>query len=130
MTRYSKFHIIIVFITLMISVLKGQDTNILPSDSPILLDEWNNHRSSLSRKTEIIPYRIVPSDNPLYGCWSELEVIWPEYLSYEIQERLTITIVNQELHHDIPDYVEINDNDGTSKHYYMMKLPLNHWWRD
>ena len=125
MTRYSKFHIIIVFITLMISVLKGQDTNILPSDSPILLDEWNNHRSSLSRNTEIIPYRIVPSDNPLYGCWSELEVIWPEYLSYEIQERLTITIVNQELHHDIPDYVEIND-----KHYYMMKLPLNHWWRD
>ena len=110
---------------LMVGVLKGQDTNILPNDSPVLLDEWNNHRSSLSRKTEIIPYRIVPSDNPLYGCWSELDVIWPEYINDEIKERLSITIINQELHQDIPDYVEINDT-----HYYMMKLPLNHWWRD
>jgi len=126
MTRISKIHLIIMVVTfIMVGVLKGQDTNILPNDSPVLLDEWNNHRSHLSVKTEIIPYRIVPSDNPLYGCWSELDVIWPDYMDEDIREKLTITIVNQELHQDIPDYVEINDT-----HYYMMKLPLNHWWRD
>jgi hypothetical protein len=140
MTRVSKLHIILVFITLMVSVLKGQPDILqsrLNNNSMIPIQMVKDGLSidyGLSLITpEIIPYRIVPSDNPLYGCWSELEVIWPEYLSNENREKLSITIINQELHNDIPDYVEIGN-----KHYYMMKLPMYsvydqdelNWWRN
>ena len=86
MTRVSKLHIILVFITLMVSVLKGQPDILqsrLNNNSmiPIQMDKVDYGLSLIT--PEIIPYRIVPSDNPLYGCWSELEVIWPEYLSNE-----------------------------------------------
>lgn len=132
MTRISKLHIILVLITLMVSVLKGQTgynpNSALPSVIPLIPNEYKLDNLRLDKHnviTEIIPYRIVPSDNPLYGCWSELDVIWPDYLSLENRDKLSITIINQELHQDIPDYVEIGN-----KHYYMMKLPLNHWWKD
>ena len=131
MTRISKLHIILVFITLMVSVLKGQPDILqsrLNNNSmiPIQMDKVDYGLSLIT--PEIIPYRIVPSDNPLYGCWSELEVIWPDYLSLENRDKLSITIINQELHNDIPDYVEIGN-----KHYYMMKLPMYNelnWWRN
>ena len=125
--RMFKMCKIVIMLLCCISMLKGQDTNVLPSDYPILLDEMSNHRKSMQLGVEIIPYKVVPSDNPLYGCWSELDVIWPDYMSDEIKERLVITIINQELHQDIPDMVEIND-DGLMKSYYMIKLPIGHYW--
>ena len=86
----------------------------------ILLNDSNEDWRDV--KVEIIAYRIVPSSNPVYGCWSELDVMWPEYINEEIRERLTITIVNQELYNDIPDYVDIE-----GKSYYMLKLPSDRW---
>ena len=86
----------------------------------ILLNDSNEDWRNV--KVEIIAYRIVPSSNPVYGCWSELDVMWPEYINEDIRERLTITIVNQELYNDIPDYVDIE-----GKSYYMLKLPSDRW---
>ena len=119
MTKYSKYHLIIVILTFgLLGILKGQDSEMF--DKPVLLDELSNHRQSFppTNKIEIIPYRLVPSDNPLYGCWSELEVMWPNYIKDEYREALTITIVNQELHNDIPSYVELG-----GVNYYVLKLP-------
>ena len=122
MTRYSKYHLIIVILTFgLLGVLKGQVYGVQEDfDEPILIDEMTKHRQSFppSRKVEIIPYRIVPSEHPMYGCWSELEVMWPNYIKDEYREALTITIVNQELHNDIPSYVELGGN-----YYFVMKLP-------
>ena len=91
---------------------------------PMLIQEMSSHRNALLGKVEIIPYRIVPSDHPLYGCWSELEVMWPPLMKEEYREMLTITIVNQELHNDIPTYVELG---GVS--YYVLKLPIGQYDR-
>jgi len=74
MTRISKLHIILVLITLMVSVLKGQTGYNSNSALPLIPNEYklDNHIGLRPNITpEIIPYRIVPSDNPLYGCWSE-----------------------------------------------------------
>lgn len=123
MTKYSRYHIIVMIITfVLVGVLKGQNWDIT---EPILLDEMKSHRQSFDLPVEIIPYRIIPSDNPYYGCWSELDVMWSEHHSEELKERLLITIVNQELHQDIPDYVDIG-----GKSYYMIKLPIGHYWKD
>ena len=51
--------------------------------------------------------------------------MWSEGTSEEVKEKLLITIVNQELHQDIPDYVDIG-----GKSYYMIKLPIGHYWKD
>ena len=135
MTKHSKIHLTIVILTfLMVGVLKGQGngTYQMPIGrfdekklDPILLDEMKHHRDSFDLPVEIIPYRIIPSDHPMYGCWSELDVMWSEHHSEELKERLLITIVNQELHQDIPDYVDIGN-----KSYYMIKLPIGHYWKD
>ncbi len=123
MTKYSRYHLIVMIITfVLVGVLKGQNWDIT---EPILLDEMKSHRQSFDLPVEIIPYRIIPSDHPAYGCWSELDVMWSEHHSEELKERLLITIVNQELHQDIPDYVDIGD-----KSYYMIKLPIGHYWKD
>ena len=139
MTKHSKYHLIIVLLTFgLLGILKGQGngTYQMPIGRTIeqdgmdkkthqmLLLEMKHHQNDLlGTRTEIIPYRIVPSDHPAYGCWSELDVIWPEYIDEDTREKLLITIVNQELHQDIPDYVEIG-----KVHYYMIKLPIGHWW--
>ena len=134
MTKHSKYHLIIVLLTFgLLGILKGQGngTYQMPIGrfdekkvDPILIQEMSSHRNALLGKVEIIPYRIVPSDHPLYGCWSELEVMWPPLMKEEYREMLTITIVNQELHNDIPTYVELG---GVS--YYVLKLPIGQYDR-
>ena len=109
---------------MFVSILKGQGWDREQFDEPILIDEMSSHQRALSNEVEIIPYRIVPSDHPLYGCWSELEVMWPPLLKDEYREALTITIVNQELHNDIPSYVELG-----GVNYYVLKLPINEFDR-
>ena len=134
MTKHSKYHLIIVLLTFgLLGILKGQrnGTYQMPIGrfdekkvDPMLIQEMSSHRNALLGKVEIIPYRIVPSDHPLYGCWSELEVMWPPLMKEEYREMLTITIVNQELHNDIPSYVELG---GVS--YYVLKLPIGQYDR-
>ena len=50
--------------------------------------------------------------------------MWPPLMKEEYREMLTITIVNQELHNDIPSYVELG---GVS--YYVLKLPIGQYDR-
>jgi len=109
---------------MFVSILKGQGWDREQFDEPILIDEMSSHRIGFERKVEIIPYRIVPSDHPSYGCWSELEVMWPPLLGEQHRESLMITIVNQELHNDIPSYVELG-----GVNYYVLKLPIGQFDR-
>ena len=79
MTRYSKIHLIVMLLTfLFVNKLHGQ-TDIVQS--------------------EIIPYRLVPSQNPMYGCWLEIELIGlPESVARneELVESLYRLVVQKE----------------------------------
>jgi len=79
MTRYSKIHLIVMLLTfLFVNKLHGQ-TDIIQS--------------------EIIPYRLVPSQNPMYGCWLEIELIGlPESVARdeELVESLYRLVVQKE----------------------------------
>tara|TARA_B000000532_G_C18538001_1_gene264426 strand:- start:65 stop:361 length:297 start_codon:yes stop_codon:yes gene_type:complete len=53
----------------------------------------------LISQTEIIPYRLVPSQNPMYGCWLEIELIGlPESIlkNEELTESLYRLVVQKE----------------------------------
>ncbi len=85
MTRYSKIHIVVVLVTLFFCTrLEGQSE----SRKPLLISQ-----------TEIIPYRLVPSQNPMYGCWLEIELIGlPESIlkDEELTESLYRLVVQKE----------------------------------
>jgi len=85
MTRYSKIHIVVVLVTLFFCTrLEGQSE----SRKPMLISQ-----------TEIIPYRLVPSQNPMYGCWLEIELIGlPESIlkDEELTESLYRLVVQKE----------------------------------
>ena len=85
MTRYSKIHIVVVLVTLFFCTrLEGQSE----SRKPMLISQ-----------TEIIPYRLVPSQNPMYGCWLEIELIGlPESIlkNEELTESLYRLVVQKE----------------------------------
>ena len=85
MTRYSKIHIVVVLVTLFFCTrLEGQSE----SRKPMLISQ-----------TEIIPYRLVPSQNPMYGCWLEIELIGlPESIlkNEELTETLYRLVVKKE----------------------------------
>ncbi len=85
MTRYSKIHIVVVLVTLFFCTrLEGQSE----SRKPMLISQ-----------TEIIPYRLVPSQNPMYGCWLEIELIGlPESIlkNEELKETLYRLVVKKE----------------------------------
>ena len=85
MTRYSKIHIVVVLVTLFFCTrLEGQSE----SRKPLLISQ-----------TEIIPYRLVPSQNPMYGCWLEIELIGlPESIlkNEELTESLYRLVVQKE----------------------------------
>ena len=85
MTRYSKIHIVVVLVTLFFCTrLEGQSE----SRKPMLISQ-----------TEIIPYRLVPSQNPMYGCWLEIELIGlPESIlkDEEVTETLYRLVVQKE----------------------------------
>ena len=85
MTRYSKIHIVVVLVTLFFCTrLEGQSE----SRKPMLISQ-----------TEIIPYRLVPSQNPMYGCWLEIELIGlPESIlkDEELTETLYRLVVQKE----------------------------------
>ena len=85
MTRYSKIHIVVMLVTLFFCTrLEGQSE----SRKPMLISQ-----------TEIIPYRLVPSQNPMYGCWLEIELIGlPESIlkDEELTETLYRLVVQKE----------------------------------
>jgi len=85
MTRYSKIHIVVMLVTLFFCTrLEGQSE----SRKPMLISQ-----------TEIIPYRLVPSQNPMYGCWLEIELIGlPESIlkDEELTESLYRLVVQKE----------------------------------
>ena len=85
MTRYSKIHLVVVLVTLFFCTrLEGQSE----SRKPLLISQ-----------TEIIPYRLVPSQNPMYGCWLEIELIGlPESIlkNEELTESLYRLVVQKE----------------------------------
>ena len=85
MTRYSKIHLVVVLVTLFFCTrLEGQSE----SRKPMLISQ-----------TEIIPYRLVPSQNPMYGCWLEIELIGlPESIlkNEELTESLYRLVVQKE----------------------------------
>ena len=85
MTRYSKIHLVVVLVTLFFCTrLEGQSE----SRKPLLISQ-----------TEIIPYRLVPSQNPMYGCWLEIELIGlPESIlkDEELTESLYRLVVQKE----------------------------------
>ena len=85
MTRYSKIHLVVVLVTLFFCTrLEGQSE----SRKPMLISQ-----------TEIIPYRLVPSQNPMYGCWLEIELIGlPESIlkNEELTETLYRLVVQKE----------------------------------
>ena len=85
MTRYTKIHIVVVLVTLFFCTrLEGQSE----SRKPMLISQ-----------TEIIPYRLVPSQNPMYGCWLEIELIGlPESIlkDEELTESLYRLVVQKE----------------------------------
>ena len=85
MTRYSRIHIVVVLVTLFFCTrLEGQSE----SRKPMLISQ-----------TEIIPYRLVPSQNPMYGCWLEIELIGlPESIlkNEELTESLYRLVVQKE----------------------------------
>ncbi len=85
MTRYSKIHIVVMLVTLFFCTrLEGQSE----SRKPMLISQ-----------TEIIPYRLVPSQNPMYGCWLEIELIGlPESIlkNEELTESLYRLVVQKE----------------------------------
>ena len=85
MTRYSKIHLVVVLVTLFFCTrLEGQSE----SRKPMLISQ-----------TEIIPYRLVPSQNPMYGCWLEIELIGlPESIlkDEELTESLYRLVVQKE----------------------------------
>ncbi len=84
MTRYSKIHIVVVLVTLFFCTrLEGQSES----------------RKPIISQTEIIPYRLVPSQNPMYGCWLEIELIGlPESIlkDEELTESLYRLVVQKE----------------------------------
>ena len=85
MTRYSKIHLVVVLVTLFFCTrLEGQSE----SRKPMLISQ-----------TEIIPYRLVPSQNPMYGCWLEIELIGlPESIlkNEDLTESLYRLVVQKE----------------------------------
>ena len=85
MTRYSKIHLVVMLVTFLFCTrLEGQSE----SRKPMLISQ-----------TEIIPYRLVPSQNPMYGCWLEIELIGlPESIlkNEELTESLYRLVVQKE----------------------------------
>ena len=85
MTRYSKIHLVVMLVTFLFctSKLNGQ-----------------SHEGGFDVfQTEIIPYRLVPSQNPMYGCWLEIELIGlPESIikNEELVESLYRLVVQKE----------------------------------
>lgn len=58
-----------------------------------------SRKPMLISQTEIIPYRLVPSQNPMYGCWLEIELIGlPESIlkNEELTESLYRLVVQKE----------------------------------
>ena len=72
--------------------------------------------------TEIIPYRLVPSQDIGYGCWLDLEIV---ALPYGVQkgskeeERIYEAIVKKETGENGFGFLMIND-----KQYVLMKIQV------
>tara|TARA_Y100000004_G_scaffold92360_1_gene103537 strand:- start:312 stop:761 length:450 start_codon:yes stop_codon:yes gene_type:complete len=86
MTRYSKIHLVVMLVTFLFctSKLNGQSEY----GKPFVISQ-----------TEIIPYRLVPSQDPGYGCWLEIELIGlPESIvkNEELVESLYRLVVQKE----------------------------------
>ena len=72
---------------------------------------------------EIVPYRIIPSNDPSYGCWSEVELISVLNIRNEIREQLIHEIIKIELYREVSEYIKIEN-----KSYYLLRLPINEYY--
>ena len=101
---YSVFIWIIIFLLVCVSPLRGQQ---LP---------------------EIVPYRLVPSQDYGYGCWLEIEIIEPvkTKYTYQIQREEVMEILMERA-----AFEEINPMERSqifsidNKTYYLVRLPYN-----
>jgi hypothetical protein len=75
--------------------------------------------------TEVIPYRLVPSQNPNYGCWLDLEIIALPYgvmRGSDAETKILDAIVLKEIGHVDGEgfgFLMINN-----KQYQLMKIQI------
>jgi len=77
--------------------------------------------------TEVIPYRLVPSQNPNYGCWLDLEIIALPFgvmRGSDAETKILDAIVLKEIGHVDGEgccvgFLTIND-----KQYQLMKIQI------
>ena len=92
------------------------------------LNSQNNYyKPPIISQVEIVPYRIIPSDTPGYGCWSEIEMLGESEYSLEVREKLYHEIIMRELYNEVPEYVVIGDGINQMS-YYVLRLPINEYY--
>jgi len=93
------------------------------------LNSQNNYYDPpMISQVEIVPYRIIPSDTPGYGCWSEIEMLGESEYSSGVREKLYHEIIMRELYNEVPEYVVIKSDGNNLKSYYVLRLPINEYY--
>ena len=66
----------------------------------------------------IIGYKIVPSLDDGYGCWSELDIMQHQSIPKSTRDKITKHIINYELNEGVLEMIEIK---GVG--YHVIKMP-------